>query len=207
MRLKDYWNIELDKILEMQLSAFGVDQPNLLSADTCLVGCLEKNDVSNVSVDKGHVIVTVNGHLSLGQQPDSVLCLRQCLDKSVQNGEIVLPSWVLDLLGVSNGSHVNVAPAMMNFVDPASVTHINLVYRAWKCYRHWDEVATASRLCIPGTWSAGWPSGISVTTLTKFLPVLLESKTLLDNSFFVLDVLDITMVRIQTIISLPQRTS
>lgn len=180
----------------MQLIAFGVDQPDLLSADTCLVGCWEKNDVSNISDDKGYVIVTVNGQMTSGQQADSILCLRRRLDENVQSGETVIPYWVLDLLGITNGSHVTVVPAMINFLDPASVRRINLVFKAWKSYRHWDEVATGSKLCIPGTWSAGWPSGISVTTLIKFLPVLLDAKNLIDNSILVLDVLDMTMVYI-----------
>lgn len=190
----------------MELSAFGVDQPNLLSVDTCLVGRWD-DDVGNESVDDRFVTVTAHRETSFSQQSNSVLCLRLRLDDSVKNGEIVIPHWVLDLLGITNRSHVAVVPAMMNFVNQVTVKHVILTFKAWKCYRHWDEVAAAARLCIPGTWSAGWPSGISVTTLIKFLPILLDARTLVDNSFVVLDVLDITMVYVRTINSIAQLAS
>lgn len=179
----------------MLLSAFGVDQPDLLSADTCLVGRCEKNDVSDDSVDERYVIVTVRGQQPFCKQQDSVLCLRQRFDKSVRNCDIVFPNWVLDYFGISNGSHITAVPAAMNFVDPALIRCIKLTYKGWKCYRHWDEVATVSKLCIPGTWSAGWPSGISVRMLIKFLPILLDKKILIENSYLVVDILDLTMVR------------
>ena len=146
----------------------------------------------------GNRIVLIRGMKSdpVGEQGETLLCLSQRDNDGVKDCDIVLPQWVLDILGVQNLSIVFVLPVLLGPVNPAMISRIELIYKGCKSYRHWDEVSTECRLKVPGIWSTDWPSGISRKALQKFLPVILQSKKLADNTLLVVDVLDNTMVRL-----------
>lgn len=126
---------------------------------------------------------------------DPLLCLSCIRDDTIQAGDIAVPSWGLELLSVPTCSKVYVTPVLLEFLASTDIFRIVLVYRGRKMYRHWDEIATECAFSVPGAWCSDWPSGVPKRAVEKFLPVLLQSRTLIDGSSFVLDVLDNTMVR------------
>ena len=171
----------------MGFTAYGVDDERALSEDTCLIARDQANDVGNESSNELSFLAITGGSTS----PPNAVYLHRKYDESVQKGDIVIPSWTLNVLDVKNGSNVTVTTCRLIFLDLHSIT---LIFRGCRGYRHWDEVATSSNFAIPGTWSSDWPVGISRRTLVKFLPTLLHARTLIHMSLVVFDVLDMTMV-------------
>ena len=193
----------------MEFTIYGVDQsmisldscafklpvdinadPNIHSLDLSLQ--LESTD-SNVRNE--YVLVGTADTQSAQQQGENVLCLNRCHKEGIADGDIIAPSWILDILHVSNRSKVIVTPVKIKFIDPINISKITLFFKCHKSTRHWDEVSTECSFRIPGSWSTNWPSGLPKNALQKFLPILLQNRTLVDNTILVVDVLDITMVR------------
>lgn len=176
-------------------AVFGVDKWNLLPLDSCLIGGSHPDGVCNTCPHQDYLIVRASESASSsGLQDDGVLCFRKQFDGSVSSGDIVVPSWAVDRLGVMNGHDVLLSHACLKNLEPTEVSRVILIFQGRKSYRHWDEVATSSTITTPGAWYSDWPTGISQKALTKFLPVLINSRKLVDNSLIVLDVLDVTMV-------------
>ena len=180
----------------MGFTAYGVDNGRLLSEDTCLIARDQSNDVENVSLDEPSFFTIIAVSTSPPSKSLHGIYLHRKYDSSIQKGDIVLPSWTLDVLNLKNCSEVTVAPCRLVLLDSSSLHSIILIFRRCRGYRHWDEVATSSTFAIPGTWSSDWPSGIPQRILEKFLPILLHARTLIHKSLVVFDVLDVTMVGI-----------
>lgn len=171
----------------MGFTAYAVDDERALSGDSCLTSRDQANSVGNVSSNDLSFLAITGGSTS----PPNAIYLHRKYDESVHKGDIVIPSWTLNVLDVKNGSKVNVTTCRLIFLDRHSIT---LIFKGCRGYRHWDEVATSSNFAVPGTWSSDWPTGISRRTLVKFLPILLHARTLIHKSLVVFDVLDMTMV-------------
>ena len=179
----------------MAHAIFGVDKWNLLPVNSCLIGGSHSVDVCSFCSTKDYVILRASESAASSQlQDDSVICFQKQFDSSVANGDIVVPSWAVDQMGTLNGRDILVSHACLDNLEPTNVARVILIFQGQKSYRHWDEVATSSTITTPGEWCIDWPSGISERALKKFLPVLINSRMLIDNSFIVLDVLDVTMV-------------
>ena len=146
----------------------------------------------------GNKFVLIRGMKTdpVGGQVETLLCLSQRDNHGIKDFDVVVPQWILDILGVQNLSTVFVLPVLLEPVNSTMISRIVLIYKGCKSYRHWDEVSTGGLLKVPGIWSTGWPSGISQKALQKFLPVILQSKKLVENTLLVVDVLDNTMVRL-----------
>jgi hypothetical protein len=176
-------------------AVFGVDKWNLLPLDSCLIGGSHPDEVCSACSHQNYLILRASESTgSSGLQDDGVICFRKQFDGSVANGDIVVPSWAVDRLGIKNGRDTLTSHVCLKNLEPTEVSRVNFIFQGRKSYRHWDEVATSSTITTPGAWSSDWPTGISKKALTKFLPVLINSRTLVDNSLIVLDVLDVTMV-------------
>lgn len=156
----------------------------------------QSNDVENVPFDEPSFFAITAGSTSLPSKALHAIYLHRMYDNSVQKGDIVIPSWTLDVLNLKNCSEVTVTPCRLVLLDSSSLHSIILIFKRCQRYRHWDEVATSSTFSIPGSWSSDWPSGIPHRTLEKFLPILLHARTLIHKSLVVFDVLDVTMVSI-----------
>jgi hypothetical protein len=115
-------------------------------------------------------------------------------DNTIKDGDLIVPSWILDIIGRQNGTKIYTHSMRMIVIEPDKVTKIKLIYNGYKSYRHWDEFGTTSPFFIPGSWISDWPVGISINALTKLLPVILHSKTLVHESAVVFSILDVTMV-------------
>lgn len=180
----------------MGFTAYGVDDGRLLSEDTCLIARDQSNDVENVSLDEPSFFTITAGSTSPPPKSLHAIYLHQKYDNSIQKGDIVIPSWTLDVLNIKNCSEIIVTPCRLVLLDSSSLHSIILIFKRCRGYRHWDEVATSSTFSTPGTWSSDWPNGIPHKTLEKFLPILLHARTLIHKSLIVFDVLDVTMVSI-----------
>ena len=175
-------------------AVFGVDKWNLLPLDSCLIGGDHLDD--EICSHQDYLILRASESAgSSALQDDGVLCFRKQFDGSVARGDIVVPSWAIDRLGVVSGHDISTSHACLKYLEPTDISRVLFIFQGRKSYRHWDEVATSSTITTPGAWCSDWPNGISQKALTKFLPVLINSRMLVDNSLIVLDVLDVTMVK------------
>ena len=187
----------------MKYSVFGVDNLSAIPADSCLI-MRKESGASNESENgdryvvigtaerSTHCVGNIRGRTSVVYP---LLCLSSCHDDSILEGDMVIPVWALDLLSVPNSSEVYARPVHLELLHHSDISQVVLVYKGRQSYRHWDEVATESSFSVPGSWCTDWPSGLPKKALQKFLPVLLQSRTLVDGAALVLEVLDNTMVR------------
>ena len=178
----------------MAFTAYGVDDARALSEDSCLIALDQLNDAENQSLEEPCFLAITAGQTTPLNIARHTVYLHRNHDKSVKKGDIVIPSWTLSVLDLTNGSEVSVMAGRLLLLDNTSFHRIILIFKGCKGYRHWDEVATSSTFAVPGTLSPDWPTAISRRTLVKFLPILLHSRTLIHKSLVVFDVLDMTMV-------------
>lgn len=180
----------------MQFTIYGVDQSSL-ALDSCLMSSGQVDDIDRDGSDARTGKFVLIGRREtdfVRQQGEKLLCLSQCGNDGVKNGDIVVPQWVLSVLCVESFSRVLAKSVSLMLVDPIILSKVVLIYKGRKSYRHWDEVSTKCSFEVPGAWSIDWPVGISKKALEKFLPVLLQSRKLVNDTLIVVDVLDNTMV-------------
>lgn len=172
----------------MQHTVFGVDQDSSVSMNNSYWTDNCKSSSSKlrfISLSDTANSIFHNGML---------LCEPVHDDNTIKDGDLIVPSWILDIIGRQNGTKIYTHSMRMIVIEPDKVTKIKLIYNGYKSYRHWDEFGTTSPFFIPGSWISDWPVGISINALTKLLPVILHSKTLVHESAVVFSILDVTMV-------------
>jgi hypothetical protein len=172
----------------MQHTVFGVDQDSSVSIN----GTFWTHSLKSSGKLERYISMsdTANSVLHHGM----LLCEPVHDDNTIKDGDLIVPSWIMDILQVPNGTKIFTHNVRMVLIDPIKVSKIKLIYKGYKSYRHWDEFATTSPFFIPGSWMSDWPLGISINALTKLLPIILHSKTLVHESAVVFGVLDVTMV-------------
>lgn len=186
----------------MQYTVFGVDQDSTSMNNSFLtdktmnssVTIQPSDSIAFKSSDKIEKYICVSDTANSILHEGMLLCQPVDDDNRIKTGDLIVPSWILDILGVPNGSTIFTHSIKIMILDTIKVSKIKLIYKGYKSYRHWDEFAANSRFFIPGAWISEWPTGISLRALTKLLPIILYSKTLVHKSVVVLTVLDVTMV-------------
>lgn len=179
-----------------KFTIYGVDQSSL-ALDSCLTSYGLVDDTNGDRTDNRKdrfVLIGRNETNSVQQHCEKLLCLYQCDNHGVKDGDIVVPQWVLSVLSVKSFSTVLAKSVSLTHVDPIILSKVVLVYKGRKSYRHWDEVSTKCSFEVPGAWSIDWPAGITRKAVEKFLPILLQSRKLVDGTLLVVDILDNTMV-------------
>ncbi len=153
------------------------------------------------SDNKDAVLILTAGSSSSSQprswQSSAIICVSIESNREVEDGDIVVAEWVLDMLGIPHGNVAMAELTVPRVVDESEVATVLFVYRGYQSHRHWDAVATSTPFYHPRGWSSEWP-GVSRSVVQKMLPLLLHSRRLLvDRSVIVVDVLDTSMVSVR----------
>lgn len=171
---------------------YGVDQTSKVPTDCCLLKH-SSNDDGNTR--KSCLLISRTAKPSIQQHENLLICCNQIHDDSIDDNDLIVPSYVTDILNIENSTKVYAIPVFLSILNSANISRVILIYEKCRSYRHWDEYATNTNFSLPCSWSIEWPINISQKALVRMLPILLDSRRLIHGTVLVFDALDITMVR------------
>ncbi len=127
------------------------------------------------------------------------LTLSVIVDHTIRSNDMIVPSWVLEVMKVSSPSKCEYQFVSLDELEGGK-SKVELKFKMCQKVRHWDDSnVSLLRIDEVNSWSATWPESLSRKALTAMFPTLLSGFALSNGGIFAVKALDLIVVSIDTL--------